>query len=46
MWKIIKEQCNNDPRQIATTLLQAAFVGVIGAAWFYIMALGALLIGG
>lgn len=44
--KMLKEYCNNDPKQIIKTLLQAVFVGAIGAAWFYLIALCILLIGG
>lgn len=46
MWKMLKEYCNNDPIQIIKTLLQAVFISIIGAAWFYIVALSFILIGG
>lgn len=46
MLKLLFEYCNNKPSEIIKTLLQAVFVGVIGAAWFYIIALSIILIGG
>ena len=46
MWEMLKEYCNNKPSEIIKTLLQAVFVGVVGAVWFYLMALCVLLIGG
>ncbi len=46
MWKMLKEYCNYKPLEIIKTLLKAVFVSVIGAAWFYLISLGILLIGG
>lgn len=46
MLKLLFEYCNNKPSEIIKTLLQAIFVGAIGAAWFYIIALSIILIGG
>ena len=46
MWEMIKDYCNNDPKQIIKLLVQCSIAGIIGAAWFYLIALGVLLIGG
>ena len=46
MWQMLKEECNNNPWEIIKTILQLAIMGTIGATWFYLMALGVLLIGG
>lgn len=46
MWEMIKEQCNHSPRKIAIALFQTVFISLIGATWFYIIALAVTLIGG
>ena len=46
MLKMLFEYCNNKPSEIIKTLLQAVFVGAVGVAWFYLIALCILLIGG
>ena len=46
MLKLLFEYCNNKPLETIKTVLQAVFVGAIGAAWFYLIALCILLIGG
>ena len=46
MYKILKELCNNNPLEMIKFIIEAIIAAIFGAAWFYIMALCIILIGG
>lgn len=45
MWQMFKSCCSS-PAELIKTIIQIIIGGAIGAAWFYIVALSIILIGG